>query len=246
MIDQALRAAIDRMAALPAVLFASDFDGVLSPIVSDPAAAAPHPEAIPAVEHAALLDDVEVVIISGRSHDVLAELTGSPAGVTLIGTHGAHHGDAIDPELQHRVATAVTALRAVEQEFEGSLVEPKPVGAALHYRNATDPAGASEAAQQVAADGGARTILGKAVVELVLADGDKGTAIESIRTSTGADGVIYLGDDTTDEDVFIRLRRTDVGVKVGPGPTAAAHRIDDPDEVIELIRSFIAAREAIS
>ena len=49
-LDPALAAAVDRLAAAPALLIALDFDGTLAPEVDDPAAA----RALPAA-HAALL-----------------------------------------------------------------------------------------------------------------------------------------------------------------------------------------------
>ena len=54
----------------------------------------------------------------------------------------------------------------------------------------------------------------------------------SLWLKLGNDGdkavVVFLGDDVTDETVFARLRPTDIGIKVGPGDTAAAYRVDDP------------------
>ena len=53
--------------------------------------------------------------------------------------------------------------------------------------------------------------------------------------------MIYIGDDTTDETVFDVLGPDDVGVKVGPGPTAAAYRVDDVSGVVEVLRALALA-----
>ena len=50
----------------------------------------------------------------------------------------------------------------------------------------------------------------------------KGAAIDTLRTRLGADAVLFVGDDVTDETAFVRLRPGDVGVKVGEGETAAS------------------------
>ena len=84
------------------------------------------------------------------------------------------------------------------------------------------------------------TILeGKEVVELSVADLTKGDAIVGLASEV--DVVLYIGDDTTDEAVFAVLRADDVGVKVGPGPTAARYRVDDVNDVVEVLRVLALA-----
>ena len=47
----------------------------------------------------------------------------------------------------------------------------------------------------------------------------------------------------TDEDVFARMTRPeDVTVKVGPGSTAARHRVDDVPAVIAALEQLLATR----
>ena len=71
----------------------------------------------------------------------------------------------------------------------------------------------------------------------------KGSAIDLLRERDGATAVVYLGDDVTDEKAFARLRDGDVGVKVGPGPSAARYRIDSPEDVAVAL-AYLAARRA--
>ena len=55
--------------------------------------------------------------------------------------------------------------------------------------------------------------------------------------------MVFLGDDVTDEKAFARLRDGDVGVKVGPGPSAAQYRVGSPEDVAEAL-AYLAARRA--
>ena len=83
--------------------------------------------------------------------------------------------------------------------------------------------------------------LGKEVVDLTVVDVDKGVALLRLRDAwglpPGSGGVMYIGDDVTDEDAFAVLDDAsgDVTVKVGEGPTGAQHRIDDPDAVADVL-----------
>lgn len=72
--------AIEKLAGRPHALIALDFDGCLAPLVDDPAAARPIPEAAEALQRIATFDDVDLAIISGRPADDLIHLATPPAG----------------------------------------------------------------------------------------------------------------------------------------------------------------------
>jgi trehalose 6-phosphate phosphatase len=229
------------------LLLASDFDGTLSPLAPHPEDAQPEEGAIEALTAAASLPGVDVIIISGRAEDVLATLTGRPEGVTLIGTHGAMAD--YDPrrrDLVGEAAALTRALRAVEDEYPGTVVEAKPVGAALHYRHADDPMAAAHAASEVGHRFDARIVTGKQVVELVLSEGDKGTSLLDRKRALSADVIVFFGDDVTDEDVVTSLSGEDIGIKVGPEPSDARYRVDDPAAVVEAIEHLVAERRRVS
>jgi trehalose 6-phosphate phosphatase len=46
--------------------------------------------------------------------------------------------------------------------------------------------------------------------------------------------------------MFARLRPGDVGVKVGEGDTAAAHRVADPAALADLLGELLTARRRMS
>jgi trehalose 6-phosphate phosphatase len=231
MISPSLRDALEAIANVEVLVVASDYDGTLSPIVDDPVAAVPNEYALKRLIAISAMPDVHVVVVSGRSQEDLAELTGEPAGIELIGDHGAIHtgrGQATDQDALDQLAAD---LASVAGHHPNALVERKTHGVALHYRNALDEEAAADEARSVARNHNGRIIEGKKVVEVIMAEGDKGSAIETFRQRCAADAVVFFGDDTTDEDVFRTLQGIDVGVKVGPGPTAATYRVDDTDGV---------------
>jgi trehalose-phosphatase len=231
-LDPALAARIDAMAREPVLLVASDYDGTIAPIVDDPAKAAPHREAIVALQLLANLPETHVAVISGRSLADLAGLTNLPGHVHLVGSHGSE----FDPGFHSGLSPATLALReriasdlgAIANGVAGASLEHKPASVAFHYRNA-DAAAAERALEAIGAGpariAGVHTKHGKMVVELCAVEPDKGAALDRIRQRCGAGTLVFLGDDVTDEDAFAVLREADLGIKIGEGETAARWRI---------------------
>jgi len=84
---------------------------------------------------------------------------------------------------------------------------------------------------------------GKAVLDLAVTDVNKGVALDRVR---GDAAVFFAGDDVTDETAFARLRPGDVGVKVGDGDTAAAHRVPDQAALADLLGELLTARARLT
>ena len=63
---------------------------------------------------------------------------------------------------------------------------------------------------------------GHNIVEYAFRDEGKDTAVRHLRDLTGADTVLFAGDDLTDEDALRSLPAGDVGVHVGAGQATAA------------------------
>jgi trehalose 6-phosphate phosphatase len=246
--DAALRAAVDAAAGVPHLLVALDFDGVLAPIVPVPSDARPLPGAAAAVRALAGLPATTVTLVSGRGLADLAALSGFEPPVRLIGSHGAELDDGrdvLDDAQRALKAELATALGGIVDGSPGVALEHKPAGIAVHVRGAAPDVGARvlDAVRAGPASWpGVDATPGKAVLDLAVLHVSKGAAIDALRERVGADAVLFVGDDVTDETVFRRLRHGDVGVKVGDGETAAAHRIGGPDDVVPLLEHLLAAR----
>jgi trehalose 6-phosphate phosphatase len=241
-----LTAALNTVADTDQLLVTSDFDGTLSPIVNNPLDARPLPSGAAALVALADLKATEVALISGRALAVLREISGMPASVHLVGSHGAEFDSGfsqpVDTVLLGRI---IAVLNGIAAQHPGVAVETKPASVALHVRNASsdDAAAALAAAYRAADEWDAEITTGKAVLEFAVISTDKGSAIDVLRERGAATAVVYLGDDVTDEKAFLRLRNGDVGVKVGPGLTAAQYRLDSPDDVAEAL-NYLAQRRA--
>ncbi len=258
MLPPGLRQALSATAQRDRVVLASDFDGVLAPLVDDPMTSRPADGSIAALRAAARAPGTTVALVSGRDLETLAALCGmtltSDDPLILIGSHGSQSSrpDLVCPtELDDGRRATLRSLNAsidrVVRDHPGSRIELKPATVVLHTRG-IDPAiaeAAARAAHEVAAlHDGTRVMRGKDVVELAVVEMNKGLALQQLGRSVGADVGIYFGDDITDEDAFAVLspQRGDVTVKVGDGDTVATHRLRDTTDVLTALRFFAQHR----
>lgn len=208
---------LDAFSAAPgaAGLF-TDFDGTLSPIVTDPESARPLPGSVEAIEKLAA-SLAAVAVVSGRPASFLARHFPPPGGqlVQLYGLHGLERwvGDRAEPvEAAREYAAAVRQAVAEAQQagVAGLVVEDKGYGLTLHWRAASDEESTGGAGRELAARlAGSFGLLerpGKASVELLPPAGiDKGSVVESL--GAGLEVACFLGDDAGDIAAFGALDR---------------------------------------
>ncbi|RII40949.1 trehalose-phosphatase [Galactobacter valiniphilus] len=251
-----LRTRVGKLARVGHLLVALDFDGTLAPFTDVPDEARALPASARAIDVLAALTDTDVALISGRELASLRRVAAPGEHTLLVGSHGAERwapeefdAEATQAELtktQRKVLAATqAALEAVAERFDGLWVEPKPAGAVLHTRLA---AGQGEQATQAALRAlakvkGAHVREGKDVIEASVLGADKGQGLIWLREVSDAAVVLFVGDDRTDEDAFAVLRKQDVGIKVGPGPTQAEFRVDGPGDVADLLQLLADVRE---
>jgi trehalose 6-phosphate phosphatase len=229
--------ALARLAARRPLLLASDYDGVLAPLVDDPSAAVALPGVADVLGRLAAVPDVTVALVSGRGVDDLRTTSGFAGPYRWIGSHGAE----FDGPLTDQLAAARDAVRdqlaPVVAGTAGARLEVKPASVAVHVRQVADRSAGSALLEHVGSivDPSLTKKPGKDVLEVAVTDADKGSALRRLRGELGADGALYLGDDRTDEDGFRALEPTDVTVKVGDGDTVARHRVADPAGALVLL-----------
>jgi trehalose 6-phosphate synthase/phosphatase len=250
-----LRTAVTRLAEVERLLVALDFDGTLAPLVDRPEDARSTERARAAIERMSEHEDTRVALVSGRALDSLKDVASPPVAALLSGSHGVElqlDGGGVTIDLRENELTSLERLIEIVEDAasaaEGAWVERKPAGIALHTRKLGAAAGAAlqrDARERVErALPGLTTRGGKNVLEFAVRASDKGEALTRLRQHAGADAVLYVGDDVTDEDAFATLETDDVGVKVGQGKSLAAYRLRGPDDVAELLELLADAREA--
>jgi trehalose 6-phosphate synthase/phosphatase len=254
-VPEPLRGAVARIAEVERLLVALDFDGTLAPLVDRPEDARATDRARAAIERMAGHEDTRVALISGRALDSLKDVASPPVAALLSGSHGVElqlDGGGVTIDLRENEVTRLEELIGIVESAasgaDGAWVERKPAGIALHTRRLGPSAGAAlqrEARERVErALPGLSTRTGKNVLEFAVRASDKGEAVTRLRQHAGADAVLYVGDDVTDEDAFATLEIDDVGVKVGQGKSLAAYRLRGPDDVAELLELLADARDA--
>jgi trehalose 6-phosphate phosphatase len=218
-----------------------DFDGTLVELASAPDAISISPSVAPLLK---MLDERlegRLALISGRS---IADLEKhlDCAGLAVSGSHGfelrlrngsvAPLGRGVDLSEVRETLTAFAA------SVPGVLLEEKPFGIALHYRQAPEAEeGARDVAGKLAAKAGFVLQEGKMVFELRPTGADKGDALRAFMAEPDFAGArpIFVGDDMTDEHAFEAAAELGGGgVLVGPPrATAAKWRLEGVDAVID-------------
>jgi trehalose 6-phosphate phosphatase len=243
-------------------VIALDFDGTLAPIVDDPAAARPHPEAVAALARLAPLVNT-VVIITGRPAAVVVEYAGfaQVKGLTVLGQYGAErweagvlHPPAPSPgvaEVRAKLPKIIEAAGAPE----GTAIEDKGNALAVHTRRTAEPQVALDRLRSILEALAERTGLtvepGRFVLELRPPGMDKGAALRTFVAHRSAGAVLYAGDDLGDLaafDAVEELRGEGIpGVTVCSSSdevTALADRadviVDGPSGVVRLLTALAA------
>lgn len=236
--------AIAGLARTPRLLVALDFDGTLAPTVDDPDDARVLPAARDAIIRLVAIPSTRVAVVSGRALASLERVSELPFDVLLVGSHGAEFrfdgqewGPDLNPAERERLDTLYAVLAEVARHFDGVRLEVKPAGVAVHTRLLSRDVAARVEAK--ALDGAlihpVTSRRGKDVLEFSVRPANKGAALDRLREYAAASGILFAGDDVTDEDAFASLIAGDIGVKVGTGETAAGYRVDSPSAIAPML-----------
>ena len=202
------------VASPPAGLI-TDVDGTVSPIADCPEDARVQPEARRAL-HRLTGRLALVAAVSGRPAAHVAQVVGVD-GMVYAGNHGLEWWEAgrttLVPEALPHLATVAATLEQLRASLKlpGVLVEEKGATGAVHYRLSPDAVAARQAILDAVAQCPLAAALwvreGRMVVEIrPPVRVDKGSAAETLVRQRRLQGVIYLGDNTTDLDAFRALR----------------------------------------
>jgi trehalose 6-phosphate phosphatase len=186
------------------------------------------------------------IVVSGRAQsDVLQRLNGIKIK-NVIGNHG------LEPfQATRQIADVVRQwLPALEQQlklFHGVQIEDKTYSIAIHYRRSREKKKVRSAIANAATSLGEVRLVGGKEVMNILPNGapHKGIAIEVERKWLHCDTTIYVGDDESDEDVFMldqpgQLLTIRVGHK---RDSSALYYIRNQREINKLLSVLISHRQ---
>ncbi|OGC04773.1 trehalose-phosphatase [candidate division WOR-1 bacterium RIFOXYA12_FULL_43_27] len=228
-----------------------DYDGTLTPIVSDPMCAKLSPSRRKLLNKLSRHPKIKLVIISGRKLSVVRKLAGI-GGIIYAGNHGLEILIGKSYWVHPSAEKFSPLLKKLSGElgrkllFRGVLVENKGLSISAHYRSLARkyfPAFKKEFERVIKPwKGKIKITRGKKVFEIrPPIKWDKGKAVKRIigKLKPGDYWPVYIGDDRTDEDAFRALKRKGLTVHVGDGKTAAKKRVRDISAVYRYLRGLI-------
>ncbi|WP_406311615.1 trehalose-phosphatase [Streptosporangium sp. NBC_01639] len=248
-----LRAILDDPAG---AVIGLDFDGTLSPIVSDPASARIHPDGPAVLSRLGGLVGA-IVVITGRPAGTAVEYGSLAAvpGLVVLGHYGLERwaaGTLTAPPVHPELDRVRAELDRLASTVDGVRIEDKERAVAVHTRQAAEPQATLEALREpvakLAAEAGLTVEPGKFVLELRPPGMDKGVALSAFLRERAARSVLFAGDDLGDLAAFVAVRASGLpGVTVFSGSAeisvAADIVVDGPAGVMELLGSIADAIE---
>jgi trehalose 6-phosphate phosphatase len=210
-----------------------DFDGTLIELADAPDAIRVPPRLGPLLGRLRDRLGGRLAIVSGRAIADLERYLPVP-GIPVSGSHGLElrlsDGSHVPLHAPRGLAGVRERVRGFAGERHGLLVEDKPAGVALHYRQAPGEARpVTDFMEGLARQEQLVVQRGNMVVELRPPGADKGDAVRAFMREPDFAGArpVFLGDDLTDEHAFEAVAAMDgAGVLVGPQrDTQARYRL---------------------
>jgi alpha,alpha-trehalose-phosphate synthase [UDP-forming]/trehalose-phosphatase len=247
-----------QLASAAAVVTALDLDGTLVPFAPTPEEAKMSPDTEALIDALIATPGVTCGIVTGRPRELAQPIVDRFPNAFVAAEHGAWRyargaWEAALPSVP-QLAEIEAALAALAKRYPGALVERKSCAVALHWRRvAPESQHAIATTAEVIVDEWLETqpqlerLPGVEALEVRHVAAHKGNALAWLRTHAPAGAtVLAIGDDITDEDMFVALRDQDVGVLVAAQPrrTQATVRLPSTDAVHRFLRWMIDARTA--
>jgi trehalose 6-phosphate phosphatase len=232
--------------ALSNVVLLFDYDGTLAPIVEDPDAAFMRPRTRELLTR--LAERYPCAILSGRGRVEVMRLVDGVGIEWILGNHGTEWGREPSDGLgfERRVRRWGAQISERLAGVPGVVLENKRYSLAIHYRRSREKK-LAVAAIAAAVEGlkGARVYPGKQVVNVVPEGAPhKGIALQRLRSVVGCDTALYIGDDSTDEDVFALDEPGQLlTIRIGKSRSSqAAYYLSTQSEIDVLLQKLLGFR----
>jgi trehalose 6-phosphate synthase/phosphatase len=253
-----------RLATMPSVLFLLDYDGTLQPFAPTPDAAQPDDDLLELLAQLSAHPGANVHVVTGRSRQSIERWLGE-LPIALHAEHGLWSRLRRDEPwtlLRPVLPRLKDKVRPIFEHFtsttRGSFIEEKTASIAWHYRlanadfSAENDFGEQQAKElrlllaELLSNEPMQVLSGAKVVEVRPIGVNKGAVVPLIlNASGGASRIVAVGDDRTDEDLFAALPASAICIRVGEGQTIAQHRLADPHELRQFLRTFLKAEQDV-
>lgn len=225
-----------------------DYDGTLTPFVSDPEAAVPSDALYALLKELAADSQNTVAISSGRDHATLEKWFGG-LPVCLAAEHGAFykefgrwHNNLPDKTWDEEI---IRVIRQITDKTPGAKLEIKQTALVWHYRN-VNPWLASVREEQLLNELSEMCMIrrlqimkGNKIVEIKSPDYTKGSEARRLMSQAVYDFILAVGDDVTDEDMFRALPAHAVTVKIGSMSDHARFNLQTQSEVLPFLNALL-------
>ncbi len=228
-----------------------NYDGTLVPVTSSPSKARPDADLLHLLTALNKNDKTDIVIISGRSKDILESWLGSTP-VNLTAEHGTwikeanNHGEwkLFKPLSSEWKAEVLPALEMYTDRLPGAYMEERDYSISWHYHKA-DIEQASFLSREVSdhllsltANIGVQVLHGKKIIEVSSSGINKGELAMHWLSRKEYDFVLAMGAGWADELLFQTLPSHAWTIKVGKLKTAARFGIKSQQDAIELLKAL--------
>lgn len=229
-------------------LIVLDYDGTLVPLVKNPELAIPNKQLIKTLKRLAADKQNNLVISSGRDSEFLDKWF-SELDLNLAAEHGAffkEHG-----KWQENVRTKFPEDEELMDIFQkttdktpGSRIEIKKTSIVWHYRNCDK--WLAELRQQQLVNAlmnpclhlNLQIMRGNKIIEVKTVGVDKGIEVTRLIDAENYDFIMALGDDITDEDMFLAMPKEAITIKVGSISDHARFSLPQLD-VVKFLNSLV-------
>jgi trehalose 6-phosphate synthase/phosphatase len=226
-----------------------DYDGTLVPYSKDPSNSIPDDPLLELLTRLSSDPATNLTIISGRDGKFLDQWFGH-LPVTLVCEHGAgiriknrgwHHDPNTDQSWKSYIRPV---LQVFCERSPGSFIEDKPHTLVWHYRNVETDLGFMRSRElldnlhHLTHNADLQIMEGNKIIEVRVSGNDKGIVARKLVDDNNYDFIMALGDDKTDEDMFVQLFGKAYTIKIGAGHSAAQFYLSDQNELLSLLQQL--------
>lgn len=230
-------------------IFFFDYDGTLVPLRRYPEEAIPEDKTLKILDELTLRN--KVIIVSGREKKFLERWFANQQ-VYLVAEHGAYTKSPggnwqSETELDNEWKNMLfPIMQRYVKRCKGSFIEEKSASLCWHYRNADAELAdiraielREEISEILASNLWLQIIEGHKVIEVKKSGYNKGTTAKKLIGNDKYDFIMAIGDDKTDEELFMALPPETITIKVGKESSGAKFNIHKQSEVLSFLNCLL-------